>query len=176
MTDYTELNTPQERSQQQNTCINCDVSSLRRSLRLAKRIAAVSERELRNANLKIDDLNSQLEDTITPSPHYFNPIPYYIIVNTVEINILNIRRALDSRISRSQAYSHVHQFHGFPSTSIVNRYNDPLYFSGEQDSTELFLEYHHFLDLVSISPLEPSDHLSEYCLFNSSPFDPSQYL
>jgi len=164
-------------TQQQNTCFNCDICSVRRSLRLSKRIVAVTGRQLRNANIKIDYLNWQLEGTYTPLPQCFNPITNDdIIINTVEINILNIRCALDSQIARSQVYSHLHQFHGFPSTSIVNRYKDPVYSSGEQESTELFLEYHHFLDRVAIISLEPSDHLSEYCLFDSSPFDHSQYL
>ena len=55
-------------TQQQNTCIKYDISSLRQSLRLVKRVVAVTEDQLRNANLKIDDLNWQLEGTYSPPP------------------------------------------------------------------------------------------------------------
>ena len=106
--EFSTLRTELLITQQQNTCIKCDVSSLRRSLRLAKRVVAVTGGQLRNANIKIDDLNWQLEGTYSLShpspssppslllPQYLNPIPYDIIVNKVQINILNICHAFDN--------------------------------------------------------------------------------
>ena len=115
-----------------------------------------TEGQLREANLKIDDLNWQIEGTYYPPPTHLNPIPYHVIASEVENNILTIRCSLDSRISRSQLYHYFDHFH-FPAPHVGER--DPLSFSGKQDSIDLFWEYRHFLDIIDNLPLDPSYHL-----------------
>ena len=144
-------------SQQKNTYIHGELNSLRRNLCADKHIIQKMEGQLHEAKLKIDDLNWQIEGIYSPPPTYINPIPYHIIVREVEKNIVTIRCSLDSKISRSQLYHHFHHFHAFPAPHVDER--DPLFFLGEQDSIDLFGEYHHLLDIINNLPLDPSNHL-----------------
>ena len=83
-------------TQQQNIGITGELESTKRSLRAAQRIIRKTEEQLREANLKIDDLNWEIEGTYSPTPKYLNPIPFNIIVGEVDYNIVAIRRSLNS--------------------------------------------------------------------------------
>ena len=139
---------------QQNFGNSGELESAKRDLRAARRIIRRTEEQLREANLKIDDLNWEIEGTYHPTPKHLNPVPFNIIVGDIEKNIVSIRRSLNNRIARCLQYHHYHHYHGLPQVNEI----DPLYFCGELDYTDLFREYQSFLDIIDNIPLDPSDH------------------
>lgn len=101
-------------TQQQKVCITGVLESTERTLCAARRLIRKQEEQLREANLRIDDLNWQIEGTYHPTPKYLNPIPFNIIVGDVERSIVAICRTLNNRIARSSQYHHFHHYHNLP--------------------------------------------------------------
>ena len=142
-------------TQQQKVCITGVLESIERTLRAARRIIRKTEEQWLETNLRIDDLNWQIEGTYHPTPKYLNPIPFNIIVGDLERNIVAIRRSLDNRIARSSQYHHFLHYHGLPRVGET----DPLLFSGELDYVDVFMDYHHFLDIIDSILVDPSEYL-----------------
>ena len=102
-----------------------------------------SERNLRAANRTIHRISQSIPTTPVHTPvrrpslsASLNPVPYEVVVNSLQRDHYHHRRALENRIRSKSGTTTINYFGGC--------LWDPFHCIFEEDDIQLITEYHHF--------------------------------
>ena len=118
-----------------------------------------SEQNLRAANRTIHRISQSIPTTSLPIPvqlpslsAFLNPVPYKVVVNSLQRDHCHHRCALEYLILRSEpGITTITYFGGRPW--------NPFHCSFEENDIQLITELYHFLEVTKHLPTNPTKHL-----------------